>query len=579
MNLRRILCALVSALLLSSCSPTAPVITPIPSPKPFVSPSVTSLASPTSRPKVETPTASLGDEYMVEATGNLSSTSRMTRQQVNIEFILDASGSMQASSGNKNRIKIAKEVLSELITRLPEGRNVGLRVYGHKHSSSETDKEISCADVELIVGVGPLDQRRFVSLLEPLDAKGWTPIAKSLELAANDMPAGEMYANHIILISDGEETCGGDPVAIARSVKSSSVGLTVHTISFAANQATKEQLQLVAQNTGGTYHEADDAATLLAALEGAVTTQKGTYLRGEVTGESGREVNTTISLRDPDTRRITHSFLTWLDAPVAPGTFDVIVGTAPRLIYRRVLIEGDNTFTVKAATGAVRFELTNADGSQVFAPVEMKEAKTGSRLRTFSTWANQTALPGKYDFQINTAPAFSVGDVVIESGVTRVISVGAAKLRVELYGMGGDRIKSLIELKAMPGSSGLTRNVSTWEDTQVVSGAYQLSFEKVLGKPRPSSFVIQGKESKVLKYASGLLRIDLTGIQVDKVPRTILLLDPSDRAVLGEFIAGQDWPILIGDYLVRTKEEPALETLVRVESAKYTVINLAADNR
>ena len=46
-----------------------------------------------------------------------------------------------------------------------------------------------------------------------MQAKGMTPIAKSLELAANDFPV-KQGAQYRYPGQDGEESCGGDPCCI-----------------------------------------------------------------------------------------------------------------------------------------------------------------------------------------------------------------------------------------------------------------------------------------------------------------------------------------------------------------------------
>ena len=46
--------------------------------------------------------------------------------------------------------------------------------------------------------------------------RGQTPLTYSLEQAAQDFGATSDEERVIILVSDGEETCGGDPAAAAR---------------------------------------------------------------------------------------------------------------------------------------------------------------------------------------------------------------------------------------------------------------------------------------------------------------------------------------------------------------------------
>ena len=84
-------------------------------------------------------------------------------------------------------------------------------------------------------------------------AQGYTPIAYSLEQAANDFPA-DAKERVIVLVSDGKETCKGDPVVAAKALAGK--GITVHTVGFIVDTAARGQLQAIARATGGTYFDA-----------------------------------------------------------------------------------------------------------------------------------------------------------------------------------------------------------------------------------------------------------------------------------------------------------------------------------
>ena len=55
------------------------------------------------------------------------------------------------------------------------------------------------------------------------------------------------------VVSDGIETCGGDPIAAANSLKESGVAPIVHVIGFDLNEKDQKQLQEIAKAAGGTY--------------------------------------------------------------------------------------------------------------------------------------------------------------------------------------------------------------------------------------------------------------------------------------------------------------------------------------
>src|SRR5690606_16795447 len=59
-----------------------------------------------------------------------------------------------------------------------------------------------------------------------------TPIAYSLELAAADL-AGAPGRKVIVLVTDGEESCGGDVRAVAERLAGSGYEIDLHVIGFA----------------------------------------------------------------------------------------------------------------------------------------------------------------------------------------------------------------------------------------------------------------------------------------------------------------------------------------------------------
>ncbi|WP_370512172.1 VWA domain-containing protein, partial [Brevibacillus sp. LEMMJ03] len=84
---------------------------------------------------------------------------------------------------------------------------------------------------------------------------GWTPIALALEQAQKDLQSykGEQNTNIIYLVSDGIETCGGDPVEVAKQLADSDVTPIVNVVGFGADGEAQRQLKQVAEAAGGRY--------------------------------------------------------------------------------------------------------------------------------------------------------------------------------------------------------------------------------------------------------------------------------------------------------------------------------------
>jgi hypothetical protein len=189
-----------------------------------------------------------------------------------IALILDASGSMNAKlPEGRTRIEAAKAAVEEIVGKLPADVRLSLRAYGHQSPTSKHD----CKDTELLVGFGGIAANRAAILdkARAVKAQGYTPITYVLKLAAEDVGKEDAKPHVVILVSDGKETCEGDPCATAKALAAADASLVVHTIGFAVDVAAKYQLQCIAHVARGTYSDADSAGKLAAALGEAAKTE------------------------------------------------------------------------------------------------------------------------------------------------------------------------------------------------------------------------------------------------------------------------------------------------------------------
>ncbi len=189
---------------------------------------------------------------------------------VNLELILDASGSMaELLPDGQTRIEAAKQALNEVIDSLPvrEGVNVGFRVYGHKGNNTETGKSLSCQSTELKVPMNGVDKDALRAQVQTYEPVGWTPIALSLREAGKDFPpAEEGVVNAVLLVTDGLETCGGNPCTASRELKNGPSAITTHVIGFALSEDEQANLQCIVDESGGLLLGAGNTQELTDAL-------------------------------------------------------------------------------------------------------------------------------------------------------------------------------------------------------------------------------------------------------------------------------------------------------------------------
>jgi Mg-chelatase subunit ChlD len=177
-----------------------------------------------------------------------------------IALILDASGSMNARlPAGGTRLDAAKSAVSAFVDKLDPRVRLSYRAYGHQSPT----KDKNCRDTELLVDFNAAGANKDAVLAKTRDirAQGYTPITYVIELAAKDVgkEAGERA---VVLVSDGKETCEGDPCAAAKALAAADARLVIHTIGFNVDAAARYQLQCIARVARGTYTDASGAADL-----------------------------------------------------------------------------------------------------------------------------------------------------------------------------------------------------------------------------------------------------------------------------------------------------------------------------
>ncbi|MGO1384121.1 MAG: vWA domain-containing protein [Arachnia sp.] len=175
-------------------------------------------------------------------------------------LVLDASGSMAASNGIGTRMDAAASAMLTFVSQLPKDATISLRVYGQKGGNSDADKAVSCDSSEVIFE-GPVDDATFADVIATVKPVGWTPLARAISLVAGDIPADAAGAI-VYVVTDGKETCDGDPVAAASHLASSGVEPIINVVGFEVGDAEQDALRAIAEAGNGEYVKASSAGDL-----------------------------------------------------------------------------------------------------------------------------------------------------------------------------------------------------------------------------------------------------------------------------------------------------------------------------
>ncbi|MEV8456040.1 VWA domain-containing protein [Streptomyces sp. NPDC052095] len=169
-----------------------------------------------------------------------------------VELVLDVSGSMRTRDiDGQSRMTAAKQAFNEVLDAVPEQVELGIRTLGADYPGN--DRKVGCKDTRQLYPVGPLDRTEAKTAVATLAPTGWTPIGPALLGAADDLKGGDA-TRRIVLITDGEDTCGPlDPCEVARDIAARGIHLVIDTLGLVPNTKIREQLTCIAEATGGTY--------------------------------------------------------------------------------------------------------------------------------------------------------------------------------------------------------------------------------------------------------------------------------------------------------------------------------------
>jgi len=180
-------------------------------------------------------------------------------------IVFDASGSMSGTDFNTPptpRIDKVKEALAKVLPSITSMRRVGVIDYGPGPSDQ-------CNNIELLLPPARNSPERIMAAIDRLIPAGRTPLTEAVREAARVLRFPERRGI-VVLLTDGEETCGGDPCAMAKALRAEGEGITVHVIGYRmrelATTAGYLQSRCLAETTGGVYISVETTGELIAAL-------------------------------------------------------------------------------------------------------------------------------------------------------------------------------------------------------------------------------------------------------------------------------------------------------------------------
>lgn len=352
-------------------------------------------------------------------------------EKTRILFLFDASGSMLAPWGNELRIDAAKSVLTDLVDslRVNDKIELALRPYGHLTPS----KEQNCQDTKLEIPFAPKNNDRIIERLKYIYPRGTTPIAYSLQQSAKDFPKDDNYRNIIIIITDGIESCDGDPCAVSLELQKKDIFLRPFVIGLGMEEKFASEFDCM-----GEYFNAKNLNAFRSVLNGILTqslskTTASVELLDQNANPEEKDVN--VSFINTFTGISEFDFIHFRDQNGKPDTvevdpvlsYDVVVNTVPPVVKRNVFLKGGthNVIEIKTPQGNLKVNQNNTFEYDNDVQILVKESNQGKIINTQSINSEEKYLIGNYDLEILTLPKIKINNFVLKQGQTRNIDLPA----------------------------------------------------------------------------------------------------------------------------------------------------------
>jgi Ca-activated chloride channel family protein len=351
-----------------------------------------------------------------------------------ILFLLDGSGSMLANWEGDLRIQVAKKVLSELVDSLSTVKNLelALRVYGHQYNR----KYQNCTDTKLEVPFSTNNKQQLITKLEDVKPQGVTPLAYSLLQATKDFTKENNVRNVIIIITDGLESCNGDPCEISLQLQSKHIFLRPFVVGIDMPLKYENRFDCL-----GKFHNAKSSRQLKTFLSTIVKkSMMQSWVRVDLLDIKGKatESNVNMSFINHATGITEYDYVHQIKSdgtsdkvqidPVP--TYDLIIHTIPKVIKKNIEIEEEFTIIkVKTPQGSVKFTQGNMSEYKNLKTIVRKKGKSKT-IHVLNENKTEKLLVGSYDIEILSLPRIKKTITVSQGQLTRIDIKSPGKISI-----------------------------------------------------------------------------------------------------------------------------------------------------
>lgn len=354
--------------------------------------------------------------------------SQSSKQTTRILFILDASGSMKGKWNGTSKFELAKNILVTSVDSISKTNSkveFALRVFGHQSPRGENNCKDSKLEVAFVKGNAAAISQR----LNQLHPQGQTPIQYSLSQALNDFP-DSIATNAIILITDGNETCGGNICDLAAQMEAKHIALRPFIVGLGLTDSLKKKFDCI-----GNFYDVQNEDMLSSTIRIVISkVLNPTTCQVNLLDVYGNPTTTNleITLYDHATHAVRYNFIHTLNAKGFPDTlkldskykYDLQIHSIPEVEKKNIeLIAGThNIIAADVPLGTFELKLE----STAVAPCVVRKAGEAQILFVQDANTSQRYLIGNYDLEILTLPLIIQKNILIEQGKTNSIKIPKA---------------------------------------------------------------------------------------------------------------------------------------------------------
>lgn len=369
-----------------------------------------------------------------------------TIETTRILFIFDGSNSMNGQWQESSKIKVAKKLMYETMDELSKIDNleVALRMYGHQTRIYPGLQD--CNDTKLEVPFGKDNFDKIKTKINSLQPKGTTPIARSLEYAAQDFPECDNCRNVIILITDGIEACDEDPCAVAKMLREKGIEVRPYVIGIAMDLESLKDFQCIGKSYEASTEESFRDVMKVVMSEALNNTTVQVNLLN--TAKKSKETDVTMSFYDMNTRELKYTFMHTMDRKNRPdtmwidplSTYKLIVHTTPKVEKEGIELKAGehNTITLDAPQGGLEFRILGAANSYTDIKCVVRKKGEKETINAQRMNSEDKYIVGSYDIEILSLPRILMENVKVEQSKTNRIVIqhaGTVNINTPFFGV------------------------------------------------------------------------------------------------------------------------------------------------